>query len=133
MSLFLSHKREKNFVNWVEIPVSDFERAQRFYEILLGTKLEVETSGAYTIGFFPLYKKMVGGAIIQGKGYVPSKEGALVYINAGVNFDLVLNRIESAGGKIVVGKNEIPNGYIARFEDTEGNLLALHAHKKIIV
>ncbi len=30
----------KNAINWFEIPVKDFSRAQKFYETVLDTKIE---------------------------------------------------------------------------------------------
>jgi predicted enzyme related to lactoylglutathione lyase len=71
----------------------------------------------------------VGGAIIQGHGYVPSSLGARVYLNGGQNLLNVLNRVEAAGGEIIVNKTKISDeiGYFAVFEDTEGNHVALHS------
>jgi len=42
---------------------------------------------------------------------------------------VVLDRIEKAGGKIIVPKTQISpeHGYMAVFIDTEGNRIALHS------
>jgi uncharacterized protein len=44
-------------------------------------------------------------------------------------YKMYLDKIEAAGGKIVVPKNEISPeyGFMAVFIDTEGNRIALHS------
>jgi hypothetical protein len=70
----------------------------------------------------------IGGAIVYGESYIPSKTGAKVYLNAGNDLSVVLARVEAAGGKIVVGKTEVgAMGHIAIIEDTEGNNVSLHS------
>jgi len=71
---------------------------------------------------------MVGGAIIEMEGYVPSQQGVNVYLNGGDDLAAPLSRVEAAGGKIVMPKTDIgENGYMAQFLDTEGNKIALHS------
>ena len=50
--------------------------------------------------------KVVGGAICQGEGYVPSATGTLPYLNGGEDLSGVLNRINDAGGNVVVSKTK---------------------------
>ena len=89
--------------------------------------------GPVRMGFF-LYEQQlgrVGGAICFGQGYVPAQQGTLAYLNGGSDLNVVLNRVEKAGGKVLLPKTLISpeHGYFARFVDTEGNLLALHSRK----
>jgi hypothetical protein len=55
----------------------------------------------------------------------------VVYLNAGEDVNESLERVEPAGGKIVVPKTKITDeyGYFALFQDTEGNLVGLHSMK----
>ena len=71
----------------------------------------------------------VGGALIAGEHYQPSRQGAVVYLNAGNNIDGPLSRIEAAGGKIVMEKTFLGEkiGHIAMFIDTEGNRIGIHS------
>ena len=41
----------------------------------------------------------------------------------------MLKRVEQAGGKVLLQKTKISTeiGFMAKFEDTEGNVLALHS------
>jgi len=58
-------------------------------------------------------------------------DGALVYLAGGEDLTGVMNKIESAGGKILQPKSKVTDeiGYIAIFADTEGNKVALHSPK----
>ena len=85
---------------------------------------------------FPLQDVMtqVGGAIVHSNGFhKPSAtEGPLIYLNANPDVQFVLDKIEGAGGQILVPKTEIsPDyGHMAVFLDTEGNRIALHSIPK---
>lgn len=82
---------------------------------------------------FPLQDMMtgVGGAVVDSGGFhKPSAtDGPLIYLNANPDVQIVLDRIENAGGKIIVPKTQISPeyGYMAVFIDTEGNRIALHS------
>ncbi|MEP7322332.1 MAG: VOC family protein [Saprospiraceae bacterium] len=123
----------KNAINWVEIPVSDFGRAKMFYSTIYQYEMPEMMMGPQQMGFL-LYDQPgggIGGAIVKGEGYVPSNHGAKVYLNAGTDLSVVLNRVENAGGKVVMPKMQITPelGHFAIFEDTEGNLISLHSPK----
>jgi predicted enzyme related to lactoylglutathione lyase len=120
----------KNAINWFEIPAKDFDRAKTFYETILGLTLEVSPTSRNERkeGYFPTEGGGVGGGLVQGEGYEPSQNGALVYLNAGEDLGKALAKVEKAGGKIVVPKTSLgPNGFIALFIDTEGNKVAFHS------
>jgi predicted enzyme related to lactoylglutathione lyase len=53
----------------------------------------------------------------------------LIYLNGNPDVQNVLDKVEAAGGKIVVPKTQISPeyGYMAVFIDTEGNRVALHS------
>lgn len=120
-----------NAINWFEIPVNDIDRACKFYGDILASKIEKMAFGDYYMAFFPSQQEGVGGALVKGAGYTPSQEGTLAYLNGGDDLNTVLNRVESAGGKVVIPKTMINDqyGFYARFNDTEGNLVALHSMK----
>ena len=81
---------------------------------------------------FPLEDQMgVGGALCDSGGFhKPSgTDGPLVYLNANPDVQKVLDRVEAAGGSIVVPKTEITPeyGHMAVIMDTEGNRIAFHS------
>ena len=122
-----------NSINWVEIPVINFEVAKEFYSRIYDYEMTESTMGTNRMGFLPMDpdSQGVGGAIVQGSGYIPSSLGAKVYLNGGKDLFTVLNRVIAAGGAIIHPKTKISDdiGYFAVFEDTEGNHLAIHSHE----
>lgn len=120
-----------NAINWFEIPATDFERAKKFYETILGETITEMPHPQFKYGMLPAdMEKGVGGGLVQGDGYKPSADGSLIYLNGGDDLSVALSKVEKAGGKIVMPKTSIgPNGFMAHFIDTEGNRMALHSMK----
>ena len=118
-------------VHWFEIPVRNLDRAQSFYEALLGAPLRREQMGPETtLAVFQYDEPGVGGCLYANeKGPEPSTQGALVYLNAEPSLDAVLARVESCGGHISTPKVQLPEGMgcFAHITDTEGNRVGLHA------
>ncbi|MBV7330981.1 VOC family protein [Chloroflexi bacterium TSY] len=116
-------------VNWFEIPVSDINRAGKFYDTILDTKLvNFDAAPGMAMKMFPA-EGGTGGAIVQGDVNKPSSsEGTLVYLNGGDDLSIVLDRVEGAGGQVSMPKTSIgENGFIGMFVDTEGNKVGLHS------
>ena len=117
-------------LNWFEIPVTDLDRAKAFYgEVLAGELTLQDMDGEGTMAILP-YEDGVGGALVKSEtwNYKPSQEGSIVYLNGGDDLSVPLGRVESAGGKVLVDKMGIgENGFIAFFQDTEGNKVGLHS------
>ena len=121
----------KNIVTWFEIPATDFERCVKFYSEILQVEISASPMGSARMGFFPSGEQAVSGAIVSGEGYRPSPDGCQVYLNGAPDLNEILNRVENAGGKVVIPKTLISEeiGYYARFTDTEGNRISLHSPK----
>jgi len=86
--------------------------------------------------FFPFDSSVVQatsgritGVLKKSDQNAPSGNGTLVYINASPVLQLVLDKIEQAGGKVVLPKTQIPAGFIAVIIDSEGNRIGLHAEQ----
>lgn len=120
-----------NAINWFEIPVTDFDRAKKFYETILGGKIMEMPFQNGKYGMLPCdMQNGVGGGLAQGEGFEPSDKGTIVYLNGGEDLSGSLSKVESAGGKIIMPKTSIgENGFMAHFIDTEGNRVALHSMK----
>ena len=123
----------KNAISWFEIPAVDLDRAQQFYETIFGITLIPFETANFKMRMFPIDDPMtgIGGALSYAEGfYKPSAtDGPLIYLNANPDVQVVLNKVEAAGGKIIVPKTEISPeyGYMAVFIDSEGNRIALHS------
>lgn len=129
-SLKNDKKTLKNYVSWFEIPAVNFQQAVNFYNHIYEIEMEKNFDGKYAMAFFPA-RSGIGGAIVAGPGSTPSDSGPLIYLNAGGDLNRILQRIESAGGRVVMPKTLISeeSGYFAIFIDSEGNKLALHSKK----
>ncbi len=124
---------EHNMVGWFEIPVTNMERAKKFYETVFDLTIEIHDLGGIIMGWFPFAEGKSGasGSLVQHEMYAPSeKAGPLIYFSC-KDVSIPQGKIEKAGGKIIQPKKEIGggHGFMALFLDTEGNRLALHSQK----
>jgi predicted enzyme related to lactoylglutathione lyase len=124
----------ENAISWFEIPTTDLERAQRFYENIFSIKMVPMEMPGFQMRTFPINDMMtgIGGALVKTEpGFYQHSQthGTLIYLNANPNVQIVLDRIEAAGGKIVVPKTLIGEGfgYMGIFIDSEGNRIGLHS------
>ncbi len=119
---------KKDFLTWFEIPAITFQQAVAFYQHIYSIEMETVSNGEHTMAFFPANGGL-GGAVVSGPGSIPNENGPLVYLNGGKDLNVILNRVEEAGGRVILPKTVISNdfGYFAIFLDTEGNKLALHS------
>jgi len=121
-----------NAISWFEIPATDIDRAQKFYEAVFNIQLQAMDFQGIKMRMFPLDDPMkgVGGAVVDTNGFhKPSAtDGPLIYLNGNPDVQIFLDRIEKAGGKILVPKTTISDEYgdMAVFLDSEGNRIALH-------
>lgn len=125
--------QETNALNWFEIPVTDMTRAKHFYQVVFSIHMEDMNMSNVEMAAFP-YAPGTGkasGALAKSDFHKPSVDGTVVYLNANPDMSLILEKIEAEGGKIVMGKTLIDPeiGYMAFFEDTEGNRIALHSQE----
>lgn len=124
---------EHNVIGWVEVPVSDMDRAIRFYEVVFDFKLDRQKMGPLDMAWFPWVENTVGspGSLVHyPEQYKPSTNGSLIYFTA-FSGDLSneLSRVVPAGGEVIQEKTLIAEGYgyMAVILDTEGNRIALHS------
>lgn len=125
-------------ISWFEIPTTDINRAQKFYETLFGITMTAIDMDNIKMRMFPLDNPMegIGGALVDSGGFhKPSlTDGPLIYLNGNPDVQLILNKVEAAGGKILVPKMEISPEYgdMAVIIDTEGNRIAFHNIPKMM-
>ena len=124
---------ESNMVGWFEIPVTDMDRAKKFYDILFEVDIQVVDFHGTMMGWFPWVEGKSGaaGSLVKNEAYRPSEtEGVVIYFSC-EDVNIQLGRVESAGGKIVQPKKLIADdiGYMGVIVDTEGNRIALHSRK----
>ncbi|MEO5593902.1 MAG: VOC family protein [Chitinophagaceae bacterium] len=126
---------ETNAVNWFDIPVSDLERAKKFYETILDIGMETaKGDNGEEMAFFPRKPHTImgtsgilSGSLLKSNDVQPGKDGTLIYLNASPALQPVIDRIEKAGGHLILPKTKMPAGFVAICIDTEGNKIGLHA------
>jgi len=125
---------QRNVVGWFEIPVSNMERAMKFYKTVFDFKLERQNLGELDMAWFP-FADVPGspGSLVYHKDfYKPSSDGVLIYFTS-QSGDLKneLAKVEKAGGKVIMQKKIISDdvGYMGLFIDSEGNRIAVHSRK----
>ncbi len=122
----------KNASNWFEIPSTQLERAQTFYETVLGCTMRREPMGPSVGAVFPYEGESggVGGALMAGPSApAPGAGGTLVYLDASPSLDAALARVTAAGGHIALPRQALPPGmgFFAHITDLDGNRVGLHA------
>lgn len=117
------------FVSIFEIPATDISRAIKFYESILNLDIQAMEFPGVEMGLFPYENQLVTGVIMKGEGYTPSSEGVTLYLNGGENLQVILDKVEENGGKILIPKTPHADeiGFFAIFLDSEGNKLGLHS------
>lgn len=111
---------------WFEIPVTDMEKAKKFYSAVLGTEFTEQNDGPNPIAIFgySAEEQPVSGHLYPGK---PAREGNGPTIHLAVADDVnsAMERLERAGGKVLSPVIEIPAGRFAYCLDPDGNSIGL--------
>ena len=117
-------------ITWFEIPARNLDRAQAFYESLLGQPLRRESMGGATLALFPGTDGGASGCLQAGPmAAEPTTQGTLVYLDTGAPMAGVLARVPALGGQVATPCTALPPGmgFYAHILDTEGNRVGLHA------
>lgn len=112
-------------VLYFEIPVTDLARAIGFYSHVFGVDFEIATIDGNEMALFPQVANGASGALAQGESYVPSVDGTRVYFVVD-SIEHTLQRVFEKGGQELYPKTSIGAlGFVAEFQDCEGNRIAL--------
>lgn len=117
-----------NPVVYFEIPVTDLQRAAKFYESVFGFEFESGVIDENEMAFFPFDSELQGisGALVKGEIYKPTHDGVVIYFKS-LSIEETLSTAANFGAKILYPKTSVgEHGYVAEFQDSEGNRIALH-------
>ena len=115
----------QNTAVWFEIPVTDLDAAQRFYEQVLAISMTRNDDGPNPMVMFSSMADMgVSGHLYPGK---PAGEGAGNTIHLAVSGSLeeAMERVTAAGGQVVSPAIDIPAGRLFYATDLDGNSIGL--------
>lgn len=121
---------KSNPVIYFEIPVNDIERAIKFYKAVFNFDFEKDIIDNNEMALFPFAdgNSGISGALAKGEIYKPTRDGVVLYFTT-ANIDEALESVVTNGGQILYPKTDNGIGFVAEFEDTEGNRIALFQSK----
>lgn len=99
-----------------------------FYTSVFNVTFEKDTIDENEMALFPFSVNGTGisGALAKGEIYKPTKDGVLIYFQT-KDIDATLALAVKNGGQILFPKTSNGElGFVAEFEDSEGNRIALH-------
>ena len=107
--------------SYFEISVTDLKRAMDFYSFVFGIDFEIKNIHGNEFAFFPNNI----GSLAKGESYKPSKDGARIYFNVD-SINETMKKVLGKGGKELFPKTSTGDfGFVAEFEDSEGNCITL--------
>jgi len=121
-----------NALSWFEIPTTQLNQAQAFYEAVLQRPMRREAMGPSqgAVFAYDMAAGGVGGALMMGPtAPALATGGTLVYLDASPSLDAALERALAAGGQIALPRQALPPGmgFFAHITDLDGNRVGLHA------
>lgn len=134
----------KTPILWIEIPVAKMDRAVKFYENVLNTKLELTVLFGTQMALFDKEVFGMKSSLIEIENY-EGTNGIKPIIYVDIMNDTVETVLEFGGkvikepsllrqknknGDVIIGTNLIDGkvGYYAEILDSEGNHLFLYSH-----
>lgn len=119
-----------NKVVHFEVPADDIDRAKKFYQDVFEWQTQDMPEMDYVLAMtvptdenqMPTEPGAINGGIAKRSGIVKQPSFSMDV----EDIDAALKKIVAAGGTVVREKTSVgPMGFIAYFNDTEGNLLSL--------
>lgn len=122
-----------NTLCWTDIPVTNLDRAVKFYSAVLGQEVSKFSEQGFEYGLLPHEEQSASGCLCVGSDSAgidnkASQNGPLIYLSVEGHLDDAVKAVTSSGGKVLQEKHQIgPHGFRAVVVDSEGNRLALHS------
>lgn len=118
---------------WTDIPVTNLDRAIKFYSAVLGQAVRKLSEGGVEYGLLPHQEQNASGCLCirgdsGGVDNTPSANGPLIYLSVEGRLDEAVEAARANGGKVLRARQQIgEHGLRAVIIDSEGNRIALHS------
>jgi uncharacterized protein len=118
---------------WTDIPVTDLDRAIKFYSAILGKEVRKMSEAGFEYGLLPHEEQNASGCLCVdgdsvGDKNEPSETGPLIYLSVEGRLYEAVEAARVNGGKVLQERQQIgPHGLRAIIVDSEGNRIALHS------
>jgi len=118
---------------WTDIPVTNLDRAIKFYSAILGKEVRKVSETGFEYGLLPHEEQNASGCLCVdgdsvGNKNEPSETGPLIYLSVEGRLNEAVKAARVNGGKVLQERQEIgPHGVRAIIVDSEGNRIALHS------
>jgi uncharacterized protein len=117
---------------WTDIPVTNLDRAIKFYSAVLGKEVKKRSESGMEYGLLPHEEQSASGCLCVrsdsgGVDNRPSANGPLIYLLVEGRLDEAVEAARTNGGKILRARQQVgEHGFRAVVIDSEGNRIALH-------
>ena len=118
---------------WTDIPVTNLDRAIKFYSAILGKEVRKMSETGFEYGLLPHEEQNASGCLCVGSDSVgdknePSETGPLIYLSVEGRLNEAVEAARVSGGRVLQERQQIgPHGVRAIIVDSEGNRIALHS------
>jgi predicted enzyme related to lactoylglutathione lyase len=118
----------KSNITWFDVPVTDLNRAIRFYSAVLGSPVTKEQTGSIPIGMLPAPDGQKMGCLVPGNEARPSLNGIMIWFDVEGRLKESVAAATANGGKVIGSIHAIGDyGFRAEVQDSEGNRIALYS------
>lgn len=117
-----------NTIVWADIPVTDMDRARKFYGAVLEAEIPLMDGANGDVALLPMERGDAGADLVRSDSQKPGAGGCTIYLNSNGDPEGMIQRAVAAGGQVAMPVSDMGEmvGFIGFFIDSEGNRVGVH-------